>query len=77
MFMANAPLDRWIERAFIGLCSVVSFYVAAKLSELVVSVQELNLKMAVFVQKDDTQQTYILDHENRIRLLESRLKQGG
>lgn len=67
-------LQHWIDRAFWTLITGVAIYMASQLKEVSSSVNELNIKLSVYIAKSDAQTLMIQDHENRVRKLEERKK---
>lgn len=66
----DKKVQHWIDRAFWALLSAVALYVGSQMEKLSTSVNELNIKLSVYIQKSDLQAKSLDDHEARIRSLE-------
>lgn len=67
---ADEKLQHWIDRLFWALLSAVALYVGSQMEKLSTSVNELNIKLSVYIQKSDLQGKLLEDHEMRMRQLE-------
>lgn len=69
-------LNQWLIRVFYFVITNISLYGASQLNQLSRSVTELNLKMAVYIEKLQVHSEVINDHEERIRLVEKEKNHG-
>lgn len=67
-------MEHWIDRIFWALLSGVAIYVGSQMEKLSSSVNELNVKLSVYIQKSDLQGKLLEDHEFRLRSLEVKKK---
>lgn len=65
-------LNEYADRLFMALISMVSIYVASSLRDLSQSVNELNLKLSLYMLKSETQERIADDHEARLRIIEGK-----
>ena len=67
-------LGHWIDRGLWALICAVAVYASNRLDRVTASIDELNVKLSVYIAKSDVQTITIQDHESRIRKLEERKK---
>lgn len=67
----NRKFDHWIDRGFWAVICGIVMYASGYVKDISLSVSELNTKLTVYITKSDNQAQVILDHENRLRALET------
>lgn len=66
--------DAFVDKAFWALMIAIAGYGVAQIQAAAGSINELNAKMAVVIERITNQQQNIFDHENRLRKLEDSVK---
>ena len=70
MTKENTDFHKWIDKAFFALMTFVAMYATNQVKELTVTVNDLSIKLSVYISRSELRDVQVTDHESRIRKLE-------